>query len=75
MNYYKLTSDELWEQLNIVDLKIKAYPSSLGGGEYLHQERQEIIDTFINGHGYNPDNLCTTVETAQENPDIYPYNL
>lgn len=58
MSYIKMTQDQLWESLRHVDAKIAAYPPSLGGGEYLHQERCEIIQAFIDYWGYNPDNLC-----------------
>ena len=54
-----LSQEHLWKKLRHVDAKIAAYPPSLGGGEYLQQEREQIIDAFVDYWGYNPDNLCT----------------
>lgn len=87
MNYITMTNDQLWDALRGIDKEIKDLNTFSKNDEsynhrheYLMEERKEIIDTFVNGHGYNPDNLCTTsiedaIETSQENPDIYPYNL
>lgn len=75
MNYLKLTQDELWEQLRITDQKIKAYPPSLGGGEFLHQERDEIIKTFVDAWGYNPDNLCTTTDRLKDSEITKAFQL
>ena len=81
MSYYKMTQDELFAALKHIDAKIAAYPPSLGGGEYLQQERDEIIGIFVEFYGYNPDNLVTSaklddvVVRAQGNTNIYPYTL
>lgn len=83
MNYLSLTSDELWDELRKVDKEIANLDINAKDYNHHHESlmetRAEIIQTFIDGVGYNPDNLCRikesdVIEKAQENPDIYPYS-
>lgn len=75
-NYYDLTSEQLWDQLRKVDTVLKALNeasplmieliedlSDCKFAAILQQSqsrRMRIINAFIEEHGYNPDNLCTT---------------
>lgn len=66
-DYKTLTQDQLWEALKEIDERIKNIDvndiSYNHHHEFLNEYRLDIINTFIDVWGYNPDNLCTTSKT------------
>lgn len=60
VNYFKYTTEQLWEALRIIDASIAEAPT-----DRLVEARKELISFFEENIGYNPDNLCTS--TTLEN--------
>lgn len=71
MNYNHLTQEQLWTRLKDIDHELSTItlpkPQDVSMRDLgirvryhlLHDRRRDVIYTFINVWGYNPDNLAT----------------